>query len=76
MAATSLLGSRVRLRNEKEGECVSVVQSPQGFGLVLTLLLPDGSLQDAHSGEVVFVALRNGRPETDPTHGSEQARRK
>ncbi len=54
---TSLLNSHVRLKNGVQGMAVAVGQSLQGFGLVFTLLLEDGTLQDAHSGDVASVAL-------------------
>lgn len=55
--STNLLNASVRLGNGKEGRCVAVGQSMQGFGLSFTLLMGDGTLQDAHSSTVAGVTM-------------------
>lgn len=40
-----------------EGSVVAVWQSPQGFGLVMVIATPQGTLVDCHSGDVASVQV-------------------
>jgi hypothetical protein len=61
--ATSLLGAQVRLEGDKLGKVVAVYPSSQGFGLVLMLLLDDGTLQESHSSGVAQVLSLEEAPQ-------------